>query len=82
MRTSELILILSALFSLTPAKSADDGPNLEATMKYLDDNLGLVGPVNFIAYVHDNRDGSDWTNAFSFERTRVRGVVAVGLPTP
>jgi hypothetical protein len=43
-------------------KPKDVGPSLEDTMKFLEDKLGAIGQVSFLAYVHDEIKGSDWTN--------------------
>jgi len=46
-----------------PPKPADEGPSLEATMKFLQDKL--PGQVNYIVYVHDNLAGTDGTESRS-----------------
>jgi hypothetical protein len=50
---------------------AADGRGLEATMKFIQDKLNAVGPVNFVAYLHDNVVGNDWTHQYKFEVTKV-----------
>ena len=47
-----------------PPKPPDVGPSLEATMKFIQEKLEAVGPVNFIAYVHDDKTGKEWTNDY------------------
>jgi len=59
-----------------PPPAADNGPSLESTMKFIEDKLGSIGPVNYIGYFHDNTAGSDWTNKFSAEATNVRADAA------
>ncbi len=54
-----------------PPKSEDPGPSLEATMKFIQDKLNDVGPVNFANYTHDNAVGNDWTTQFKLEVTKV-----------
>jgi hypothetical protein len=54
-----------------PPKPSDDGPSLEATMKFIQDKLNDIGPVNHTAYCHDNAVGDYWTNRFKSESTRV-----------
>jgi hypothetical protein len=54
-----------------PPKPADDRPSLEVTMKFIQDKLNAVGPVNLVAYVHDNVAGNDWTNQSKTEFTKV-----------
>jgi hypothetical protein len=50
-----------------PAKSFDDGPGLVATMKFIQDTLNAVGPVNYASYGHDSDNGHNWANHFSNE---------------
>jgi len=52
-----------------PPKPADEGPSLEATMKFLQDKL--PGKANFIVYAHDNVAGTDWTVSESVETSNV-----------
>jgi hypothetical protein len=59
-----------------PPKPKDDGPSLEVTMKFIEEKLNSIGRVNYISYVHDNKDGSEWTNKFSQEVKNVRASVA------
>jgi hypothetical protein len=59
-----------------PPKPADDGPSLEATMKFVQEKLGSIGRLNYIAYGHDNIAGDDWMFKFSGELTNVRASVA------
>jgi len=59
-----------------PPKPADDGPSLEVTMKFIEEKLGSIGPVNWIEYIHDETAGSDWRNRFSSEATSVKASAA------
>src|SRR5579863_1987472 len=54
-----------------PPKPADDGPNLEVTMKFIQDKVNDVGALNYAAYGHDNAAGNDWTTQFKVEATNV-----------
>jgi hypothetical protein len=42
-----------------PPKPTDEGPSLEVTMKFIQDKLSGVGPLNFVIYAHDNVAGTD-----------------------
>lgn len=55
-----------------PPKPPDDGPSLADTMKFIEEKLGSIGPVNYIAYLHDNTTGNDGANKFAIEATNVR----------
>ncbi len=55
-----------------PPKPADEGPSLEVTMKFIQDKLNSVGPVNFVIRVHDNNaTGNDSAMQFSGEVSKV-----------
>jgi hypothetical protein len=54
-----------------PIKHSDDDPNLEATMKFIQDKLNVLGPVTYVSHGHDSNNGHDWTNHFSNEASRV-----------
>jgi hypothetical protein len=54
-----------------PPKPDDDAPSLEVTMKFIQDKVNGIGPVNFVLYTHDNVTGSDQTNQFKVEVTKV-----------
>jgi FKBP-type peptidyl-prolyl cis-trans isomerase len=54
-----------------PPKPADEGPSLEVTMKFIQDKLNGIGPVNYVVYLHDNVVGNDWTNQLKVEFTKV-----------
>jgi hypothetical protein len=54
-----------------PPKPGDDGPSLEVTMKFIQDKLNGIGPVNFVTYYHDNIEGRDWALQWDVEVTRV-----------
>ena len=69
------LLILPALHAQDvppPPKPADDGPSLADTMKFIEEKLGSSGRVNYIAYIHDNKIGNDFTLKFSDDETNVR----------
>ncbi len=55
-----------------PPKPKDDGPSLEVTMKFIEEKLNSIGRVNYIAYLHNNTDGSDTTGRISDEVKNVR----------
>ncbi len=60
-----------------PPKPADSGPSLEVTMKFIVEKLGAIGPVNSIAYLHDNSNQRpDWREWTREEITDVRPNVA------
>src|ERR1700722_15452767 len=72
------VLVVRAAFeqqkkNVKPApKPADEGPSLEETMKFVQDKLNDVGPVNFAQYLHDNATGTDSTHVqLKIERTNV-----------
>jgi hypothetical protein len=44
-------------------------------MQFIQEQLGLIGPVNHIVYFHDNTVGNDGTNKFKIEVTNVRASV-------
>jgi hypothetical protein len=48
-------------------------------MKYIEEQLGSIGPVNFIAYRHDNTNGKEGITKFTSEVTNVRANVALCL---
>jgi hypothetical protein len=54
-----------------PPKPTDEGPSLEATMKFIQDKLNDIGPVNHAISVHNNAAGNDWTNQFKGKVTKV-----------
>jgi hypothetical protein len=54
-----------------PPKPAAEGPTLEVTMKFIQDKLNGIGPVNFAQYNHDNAIGSEGTNQYRFEVSKV-----------
>jgi hypothetical protein len=54
-----------------PPKPADEGPSLEATMKFIQDKLNSVGRVNFAVYYHDAASGNDWVQQFMIETSKV-----------
>jgi hypothetical protein len=42
-----------------PPKPADDGPSLEATMKFIQDKMNAIGPLRWTVNEHDIPDNSD-----------------------
>ncbi len=54
-----------------PPKPADEGPSLQVTMKFIQEKIENVGPVNFVAYYHDNIAGNDWAVQFMNQISRV-----------
>lgn len=56
-----------------PPKPTDDGPNLEVTMKFIQDKVNSVGLMKYVEYIHDNKTGADWTNSSIFEITKFVG---------
>jgi hypothetical protein len=78
-------LILAALILLStafaqdvppPPKPKDDGPSLEVTMKFIEEKLNSIGRVNYMAYLHNNTDGSDMTLRISDEAKNLRAAAA------
>jgi hypothetical protein len=53
-----------------PPKPADEAPSLEVTMKFIQDKLNSIGPVNFTLYSHVDAVG-DLTAQFHDEVTTV-----------
>jgi hypothetical protein len=51
--------------STTLSKPADAGGELITTMKFIQNTLNGVGPVNYAVHGHDSSNGHDWTNHFS-----------------
>lgn len=54
-----------------PPKPADDAPNLEVTMKFIQEKVNGVGPISYIAYSHDNATGNDMKSQWTYEVTKV-----------
>lgn len=50
-----------------PSERLTQEHGLEATMKFIQDKLNSIGPVNYTARAHDSRNGGDWTNQFKDE---------------
>jgi hypothetical protein len=40
-------------------------------MKFIEDKLNSIGPVNYVAHGHDTSNGDTWTNNFKDEASRV-----------
>jgi hypothetical protein len=57
-------------------KSADSGPSLEATMKFIQDKLNSIGPVKFVALTHDGETGDNWKNWHMEEDSKVNADTA------
>ena len=49
--------------------SQDD--SLDATMKFIQEKLNSIGPVNYVSHGHDSSNGNDWTNRFKDEASEV-----------
>jgi hypothetical protein len=65
-RLASLCVFVFALTSAAqdvppPPKPADDGPSLADTMKFIEEKLGSIGQVNYVAYLHDDTSGKDFT---------------------
>lgn len=56
-----------------PPKPKDDGPTLDVTFKFLQEAIDAVGKLNEIDYIHDNKDGADWSESWTFEISQFRG---------
>jgi hypothetical protein len=54
-----------------PPKPADEGPSLEVTMKFIQDKLSGIGPVNYALHYHDDVSGNDGTSQWKVEATKV-----------
>jgi hypothetical protein len=44
-----------------PPKPPDNGPSLADTMKFIQEKLNGLGPINFVVFAHDDVAGNDWT---------------------
>jgi hypothetical protein len=53
-----------------PPKPADSGPSLADTMNFIQDKLNDL-KVTYMSYGHDNVAGTDFTNKFTDEYTKV-----------
>jgi len=53
-----------------PPKPADDGPSLVDTMKFIQEKLNDIGPVNFVEHDRENV-GTDWTRQCRDQVTKV-----------
>jgi YD repeat-containing protein len=56
-------------------KREDGGESLETTLKFMEQNLNGIDPINFVAYAHDTATGQDWTMQQSAEYSNVRAHV-------
>jgi hypothetical protein len=54
-----------------PSKPAGDGPSLKVTMKFIQDKLNGIGPVNYAVYAHDDITGISGTGQNKAEVTKV-----------
>jgi len=70
------LLLLPILFAQEPPEAPDGATSLEATMKFIQDKLGEIGPINHLAYYHNNKNGQDWTSQFKAEISNVRASAA------
>jgi YD repeat-containing protein len=52
-------------------KSPVDGPSLEVTMKFVEDQLNRVGPVKFVTVTRDGNTREEWTNRHMEEDSNV-----------
>jgi hypothetical protein len=50
-----------------PPKPADNGPSLEATMKFIQDKVSEQGKIVYAGYGHDNATGQDWVGQYTEE---------------
>jgi hypothetical protein len=57
-----------------PPKPKDDGPSLDATMKFIEEKLNSIGPVSLMIYVHDDMNGSDSTSKVSTQISNARAI--------
>ncbi len=57
--------------NVSAAKPADEGPSLEVTMKFIQDKLNDVGPVDFVIYRHNDIQGDDDIGKVRAECTKV-----------
>jgi hypothetical protein len=53
-----------------PPKAANDGPSLEVTMKFIQDKVSEIGPLNSAVYCHSTA-GNDFMNRRKVEATNV-----------
>jgi len=70
---SELVKNLSQHPGPPTPKSAVSGPSLETTMKFIQDTLNRIGPVNFVTVTHDGDTGNVMTNRHLEEFSNVSG---------
>lgn len=56
-----------------PPKPKDDGPTLEVTFKFLEETINALRKLNYIEYIHDNKEGSDQSINRSLEISQFRG---------
>ncbi|MGA7410098.1 MAG: hypothetical protein WBW33_06405 [Bryobacteraceae bacterium] len=55
----------------TPPPKKESGPSLEDTMKFIEEKLNSVAKLTYVVYLHDNKDGNDWTHSLTGEIERV-----------
>jgi hypothetical protein len=79
----KLIFVIAILTSTAlaqdvppPPKPPSSGPSLEVTMSFIQERLASIGRVNFVAYGHDDGNGTDWTDNASAEATSVQASAA------
>lgn len=71
-----LWLLFPILFAQAPPEAPDGATSLEGTLKFIQDKLGEIGPINHLAYYHNNKNGQDWTSQFNAEISNVRASAA------
>lgn len=53
-----------------PPKPSDEGPSLEATMKFIQDKVNGIGPIDYVIDIHNDATGENWTNRFRSQVTK------------
>ncbi len=65
-----LTLTLSAQQSVAPPpRPADSGPSLAVTMQFIQDKMNDIGKVNFVEFLQNTNDNSNFTSSWSNEIT-------------
>jgi hypothetical protein len=59
-----------------PPKPAEDGPSLEASLKYIQEKILDEGKFNFVVYMHDTQSNEEWSNRNTAEVSAVSSDVA------
>ncbi len=55
-----------------PPKPKDEGPSLEATMKFVADKISQEEKISYAVHGHDSLNNSDSVNEFAYETTSVK----------